>query len=143
MRIFYNYLSKFDRASDCERPLMVMRIRIFYNYLSKFERIWARDCERPLMRSTWPIKRLGIQIFIWSDWSHKWSLTITCSNSLKFGQIIVDDHNPGHEDQIGVTVRSVTALKRSSRSVCKQDNNMQFFTWHANPTQTQYKIKIL
>jgi hypothetical protein len=32
-------------------------------------------------------------IFIWSDESYKWSLTITYLNSLKFSQITIEDPN--------------------------------------------------
>jgi hypothetical protein len=57
-------------------------IRILYNYLSEFERIQVSDYEIPLWAA---------QPFIRSGESYKWSLTITCPNSLKFEQIIVED----------------------------------------------------
>jgi hypothetical protein len=69
------------------------RIRILCNYLPKFERIQASDCKKSLMGLTWSDKWLGSPIFIWSCGSHKWSLTITYPNSLKFRQIIVNDPN--------------------------------------------------
>jgi hypothetical protein len=46
------------------------------------------------MGPTWPDKWLGSLSFIRSGRSPKWSLTITCPSSLKFGQIIVDEPTP-------------------------------------------------
>jgi hypothetical protein len=69
------------------------RIRILYNYLFKFERIQASNCERPLIEVTRLDKWLGNPILIWSSESYKWFLTITCPNSLKFKQIIVENLN--------------------------------------------------
>jgi hypothetical protein len=69
-------------------------MRILCNYLPKFERIWTDDCKRPVMEPTCPDKWLGSLIFILSGGSHKWSLTIICPNSIKFGLIIVENPNP-------------------------------------------------
>lgn len=62
----------------------VTRIKIIYNYLSEFERIRTGDYEKPLIRS---------------GELYKWSLTITCMNSLKFEQIIIENYNTAHSNQ--------------------------------------------
>jgi hypothetical protein len=70
------------------------RIRIIYNYLPEFERIRSGDCKRPLIELTWPNKNWATQLLIRLGGSHKWFFIITCLNSLKFEQIIVDDTDP-------------------------------------------------
>jgi len=52
------------------------------------------DYEKLFVGLTWLDKWLSNPIFIWLDEFHKWSLKITCLNSFKFGQIIIDDYNP-------------------------------------------------
>jgi len=70
------------------------RMRIPYNYLFEFERIQTGDCERPLMKPTWPNKNWAAQPLIRLDESHKWSFTVICPNLKKFGQIIIKNHIP-------------------------------------------------